>query len=82
MSYGIEDGWPPVLTVGWLGLKVSFALLVNVIFAIGVYRDASANRSSTVLIGPVGWTLATLGGGVFTIALYWTIHHSSLRQRP
>jgi hypothetical protein len=80
MDFRLGDASQGLMT-GWLVVQAAMALLVHVIFAIGVYRDASANRSSTVLIGPVGWMLATLGGGVLTIALYWAIHHSTLRQR-
>jgi len=55
------------------------SLVVHVAFALAVYDDAGKHR--TLLVGPAIWTLATLLGGVFVAAVYWAMHHSTLRVR-
>ena len=68
--------------------------IINIAFAIAVARDSarlarSAYRQrgngpvqthGTAFVGPGIWILATLLGGVFVAAIYWAIHHSSLRK--
>lgn len=62
-----------------------FALtaLVHIIFANAVGNDADnfiRNGQPTQLVGPRAWALAILLGGVFVAAIYWLIHHSTLRR--
>ena len=53
--------------------------------AIKVYRDGRKMRQKgwdTFLVGPFAWALIVLAGNVFAFALYWGVHHSSLRPAP
>jgi hypothetical protein len=57
--------------------------LVHVIFAVAVWRDARRWRrrgGRTVLVAGWVWTLATLVFGLLTVAVYWVMHHSTLRM--
>ncbi len=66
---------------GFLGMSaVILTVLVHIVFAIAVYRDATdLDRVRTLIIaGPAIWCIATLIGGVITAAIYWAMHHSRL----
>ena len=69
----------PVSIVWSLGTAV-LVILVRIVFAIAVYRDATRlDRTRALIItGPVIWGIATLIGGVITAAIYWAMHHSRL----
>ncbi|HEY3897420.1 MAG TPA: hypothetical protein VGM54_02340 [Chthoniobacter sp.] len=60
--------------------------VVNIAFAIAVQADAqmlwNRLRRKPFFVGGGIWALATLLGGVFVAAIYWIIHHSTLRPRP
>lgn len=70
-----------------LGLSVtlySFATaLVHIVFAWSIWQDSKWQRvqlqRATFLVPGWIWALATLLGGVFVAAIYWLIHHSTLR---
>lgn len=67
--------------VGILGIVVAF--LVNVILAIAVRRDAMSLRDlrgGLYLFGPLFWGVITFVFSLAGFALYWAVHHSSLRS--
>ncbi|MGD0537030.1 MAG: hypothetical protein ABSC03_05230 [Verrucomicrobiota bacterium] len=56
--------------------------LLHVLFAVAVWRDSrrwGRRGGRTVLVAGWVWTLATLVFGLLTVALYWVVHHSTLR---
>lgn len=67
----------------WVALGGLLTLIVHVGFACAVYADSGTMwrllRRNTFLVSGVLWALATLLGGVFVAAIYWVIHHSTLR---
>ena len=71
----------------WFATILAFVAwaIVNIVFAIGVFADATrmlndAGRNTELVPGPM-WAFATLIGGVFVAAVYWLIHHSTLSNR-
>ncbi|MDE0400464.1 MAG: hypothetical protein OXL96_21930 [Candidatus Poribacteria bacterium] len=68
------------VTVLWGIVVAVLGILVHIVFAIAVYRDAvRLDRTRTLIIaGPAIWGIATLFGGVVTAAIYWAMHHSRL----
>jgi hypothetical protein len=57
--------------------------ILHLIFAGAVARDAGnlyklAQRPA--LVSAASWAFATLIGGVFTAAIYWFIHHSTITR--
>ncbi|HEY2341371.1 MAG TPA: hypothetical protein VGH90_00015 [Chthoniobacteraceae bacterium] len=74
-----------VLTVGAI---VFFLLtfLVRIAFAFGVYVDTGLlwryGRRKTIFVRGSLWAVAVLLGGTMVAAIYWLIHHSSLRPQP
>ena len=68
------------VTVFWGIVAAVLGILVNIVFAIAVYRDAvRLDRTRTlIIVGPAIWGIATLFGGVVTAAIYWAMHHSRL----
>jgi len=63
-----------------------FSSIFNIIMGIAVANDAKnlqLRKTGLFLFGPVLWGLLTLVFGLSALALYWVIHHSTLRnQRP
>ena len=58
--------------------------ILHLILSSAVFSDARRLKThlsrSTFLVGPSVWWFATLLGGIVTVAIYWTIHHSRLRS--
>lgn len=56
-------------------------LILHVLFAIGVNRDArsiEARGQYTLFVSPGWWTVVVLLGGPFLAGLYWVMHRSTL----
>ena len=77
---GLEFGLLAFLGGLWGIATVILTVLIHIVFAIAVYRDAiRLDRVRTLIIaGPAIWGIATLIGGVITAAIYWAMHHSRL----
>jgi hypothetical protein len=71
--------WGQAIGVWAVGVAI-LTVLVQVVFAIAVYRDATElDRTRNLIIaGPAIWGIATLISGVITAAIYWAMHHSRL----
>ncbi|MFN0006859.1 MAG: hypothetical protein ACKVXR_03040 [Planctomycetota bacterium] len=75
---GIPGGVLVVFAITWATL----AFLVHVAFAIAVYRDAEQvqrPRARLMFVNPFTWALTALISSVAGVALYWALHHSTLR---
>ena len=58
------------------------ALLLNLLFALGALRDAiklQDHSRGPLFVGPTVWFFGVLFGSFLVLALYWLMHHSSLR---
>ena len=75
MQFWGQFGWVYVLAMA-IG-----SFLLHLFLTIGVYQEAS-DRSirgrKLWFIGPFFWAFATFLGGIFTAAIYWVLHHSTL----
>ena len=73
-----------VATATFLGIVAGIVLLlVNILFAVGVMRDADRIREKggdVVFVGPGSWAFGVLIGSFLVVALYWLTHHSTLRR--
>ncbi|MDO8954399.1 MAG: hypothetical protein Q7V63_06085 [Gammaproteobacteria bacterium] len=59
-------------------------IVLHLIFASGVAKDIgllTKRGLPTIIIPGYAWVLATLVGGIFTLAIYWLIHHSNFAKR-
>ncbi len=58
--------------------------VVHLAFAAAVAKDAGRlqqSRGSTILVGPVMWSFATIIGGVWVAAVFWVLHHLPILQQ-
>jgi|688.fasta_scaffold262219_2 hypothetical protein len=58
--------------------------LLHLLYAAGIAKDIGnlEKRSIQPLFLPgIGWVLAALLGGIFTVLVYWLIHHSTLSKK-
>ena len=71
------------IPLAWVLIIGIATAIVHIGFAIAVLSDAEFLwkhlRRRTFFVGPNFWAFATLVGGVAVVALYWAIHHSTLR---
>ena len=67
----------------WIVIAIGAAfLLVNLLFALGVLRDANRTQDQgrePLFVSPTVWFFGVLFGSFLVLALYWLMHHSSLR---
>ena len=71
--------------LNWGTLVMIGMAVVHICFTIGVWRDSEELQTAgrrMVLVNDVVWALATLLGGLSTAAIYWVLHHSTLRKDP
>ena len=61
----------------WIIVVGVLTIIVNVTFAVAVYRDAK-RIGIPILVESRIWLIATLIGGIVTAAIYWVLHHSRL----
>lgn len=63
-----------------------FSFVLHLCMALAVNGDAKRmrkNNAGLFLFGPVFWGFLVLAFGLSALALYWVVHHSTLRdQRP
>lgn len=73
------------INIGLIPLLLAIvAFIVNVAFAIAVFKDASARRrvwQHLWFVSPIFWAGATLVGSVFVAGLYWAMHYSTLASK-
>jgi hypothetical protein len=68
-------------------LSLLFVLLtglLHILYAAGIAKDLGnmAKRHMYPLFLPsLGWVLAGLLGGIFTVLIYWLMHHSNLSKK-
>ncbi len=77
------------LPVGAIAICAAvITIIVNIGFAVAVFRDATYLRAprnlrhprKPIFVGRMIWFLGTLVGGVFVAGIYWIMHHSRLNQ--
>jgi hypothetical protein len=82
-SNSFPDNFIPGAGLVWIVALWILTAVVHIGFAIAVLSDAQLLwmrlRRKTFFVGGGLWSLATLLGGVFVAAIYWVIHHSTLR---
>jgi hypothetical protein len=82
MQSVIDTPFPGELGVVWVLIIAVITAIVHIGFAIAVLIDPGLMwrhlRRKTVLVGAGMWAIATLLGGVWTAAIYWLLHHSTL----
>ena len=79
MDIGLWTAWTQVVGLWTIGFSI-LTVLIHIVFAIAVYRDATRldRTRALIIVGPGIWCIATLLGGVITAAIYWAMHHSRL----
>ncbi|HWB58214.1 MAG TPA: hypothetical protein VG733_01930 [Chthoniobacteraceae bacterium] len=65
-------------------LIICLTVVLHLLFAFAVLADANklsspSGRPGTFLVGPLAWCLTAVIWGIAGVAVYWAIHHSTLR---
>lgn len=60
---------------------ITLTCVVHVVFAFVLWDDANTVRreGGRTFGPPYVWALAALVGSIWSLAIYWVIHHSTLR---
>ena len=66
----------PLGSVAWV---ILFAV-VTIAAAIAVYTDASKQRRCALGMWPIWWAALTVLTNVVGVAVYWAMHHSTLKR--
>ena len=76
---GFMSQWAQLAALWGIGFAI-LTVLIHIVFAVAVYRDAIRldRTRALIIVGPAIWGIATLIGGVITAAIYWAMHHSRL----
>ncbi len=86
MNFSMNGIFSPGMTFLGIGIAWLLTAIVHIAFAIAVWVDtgqmAVRQHRSTFLVGGGLWALATLIGGIMVVAVYWLVHHSTLRPQP
>jgi len=84
--FGLSEIWVLRLSIFYAAAAWILAVVIHISLALAIlfdsYRLLQVDRRKTFLIGGGMWALAALLGGVITAAIYWAIHHSTLRPQP
>jgi hypothetical protein len=68
-------------------LSLLFLLLtgvLHILYAAGIAKDIgemTKRHFHPLFLPSIGWVLAALIGGIFTVLVYWLMHHSSLARK-
>jgi hypothetical protein len=72
-------------TQTYLGFIQATFIIMNLIIAIGVYRDCRRVESTLgkelKIFDPVGWCALSFLGGLFTLTIYAALHHTRLVKK-
>lgn len=86
MNFSMNGIFSPEMTVLGIGVVWLVTGIVHIAFAFAVWVDSGQmtvrQNRSTFLVGGGLWALATLIGGIMVVAVYWLVHHSTLRPQP
>jgi membrane associated rhomboid family serine protease len=58
--------------------------LLHILYAAGIAKDLgnmAKKHNHPLFLPSIGWVLAGLLGGIFTVLVYWLIHHSNLTKK-
>lgn len=64
------------------GLLMWATAIVHIFLAVRVFRDASEGPRGqpALFLPPILWGLVVVAGGLVSTAIYWAMHHSTLRR--
>lgn len=82
----MNDIWSQLGSINQ-SLSLLFILLtavLHILYAAGIAKDiGNLNKKhlQPFFLPGIGWVLAALLGGIFTVLAYWLIHHSTLAKK-